>query len=1089
MKTVLVSLLGALCLGQENVHIPIFRGPSGWHVNVSVDAFHHVYPVLSFRNRHSVFDISGSNGPRMISLQNDITGDRGSSVDIFYEDLRTFEGATRTARISKLSIDNESRIFLQMGPIAIIKNPIDSTAGDLVLRSTIEEFEASCLNDSIVYLQNAETVRTRIYAGEDEDLWVGDSPYFTLDDTQILSIPETAFRRYVEKIVGLGAVEAPPSDSGSTVLINNCTIGLVAQLPPIRVHFEQTGNPYIEFASEDLILVNQATRTCRLVLGVSDANEVALNPSRVPFMNVRIGGKDGLHLCHSVLWGSHRPAPTDAPTSQEAEESFPLVFSAQGGHIMVQVDNNGSSVVDMIVTDSAVTRVCPEDIVSNSESLITPAFSLRGIPSGQIVDERLSSVGGPRLRSQLAVGYASWILDQFRSVAVIRNTQNTTMGSLVLRSTFSSFAASCVPGTLNSHRYDQLVNVHTVSLNLGTSDRFAALVGRSISFRFGTISKSHAVAFVNQELYAEINRFLTELGAIDTNQREPTTLFRNCSSDMVSRLPSMQLQFKRGGPPIELLVSDYVTRDDDGNRCHVLLAPHIGAGASAENTFILLPFRIPSLNTRISSDEYIQVCRNTVPSPVFGLESIKGASPRNPLELCRSAVTPSAESGTIAAPLELDTGPLGDRFARPHGFVTSEHPRRRVMRLYSIGGADAAYPVRRGFPGTRGVLNLGLTCYFGATLQVLSHSSKFRQFLESNPSMNPNAVETQLRAFMERMWAPENDEGVLNPIEAFTAFSAPRERQAEFRIGRMSDAHEALAFILDDIATALKSADAPFHARSNLDRLFAIEDTQRLECLECGNVSATRTPLFEMFLNIPEIPAADFVTLNDCFGTFARDETIAGYACETCSPSRHDARQVHRITNTSDILTIALRRFTWENNIKIGTSVEIPMILNMTEVPGSETNDVYQLIGVVNHFGRTRDGGHYTAFVHNSIQNRWMRMDDSFTEHAADFGTQPTFRSSEAYILIYERMNHIQLGTANEVVEVHISQTESEVAISTTPLPPASTETTTTSGITDAPIVSGSTTSEPSSSTLASPAARRSRARRLLGTIGRWFSR
>jgi hypothetical protein len=627
-RQVFVSILSVLCLGQENVHIPIFRGSNGWHVNVSVDYIHDVSPVLSFENGRSILNIPGSYCPRMISLfpQNDITGDRGSSVDIFYEDLRPVQ-TSWTARVPKLRINYYSRIFGQMGPIAIIKNPNDSLLGQLILRSTIEEFETSCLNDSIVYLENAETVRTRLFAGEYEDLLLGDSLYFRLDDTEILSIPEPGFRRYIHKMVDLGAVEAPPSDSGYAVLMNNCTMDLVAQLPPIRIYFEQTHNPYIEFAGEDLISVDQETRTCRLVLGSSHRTRVTLNPSRVPFMNVRIAGEDILHLCDSAVSESHRPLPTDALTSQEAEESFPLVFSAQGRHIMVQVDSNGSSVVDMVLSTSGFTAVSPEDIVSNSESLMRPALPIHVIPSDQIVFERLSSVGGPRIRSELDIGLDSWILNQFGTVAVIRDAQSRTAGILTLRSKFGNFVTTCVPGSLITQRQDPL-REPIVSLNLGTSERFAAVVRRSVVFDSGGFSHSHAVAIVSPNLFTEINRFLTELGAIDTNLQVRTTLFRNCTSDMVSRLPSMQLQFERGGRSIELLVSDYVTRDDDSNTCHVLLEPSTGTGYSA-NRFILLPFRIPSLNTRISRDGYIQFCRNAVSNPAFGLESIDGPSPRN----------------------------------------------------------------------------------------------------------------------------------------------------------------------------------------------------------------------------------------------------------------------------------------------------------------------------------------------------------------------------------------------------------------------------------------------------------------------------
>ena len=625
------------------MHIPISRGPSGWHVNVSVDYHHAVSPVLSFLRESFILDIPRSNGPRMISLfpendhENDIAGRGESSVDFFNENLSTLE-TSRTAEISHLAINYDSSFFRQLGPIAITNNPIDSTSGYLILRSTNEEFVASCQVNSIVSLQrNAHGhVQARLYVGDDEDLLLGVSEFFYLGDSQILSIPETGFRRYIEKMVELGAVEPPSTDSGSntdsrSVLMNNCTTDLVAQLPPIRIYFEQTDNPYIELSGDDLIFVDQGTRTCRLALRASRGSGIALSPSHVPFMNFRIGLEDDLHFCDTTFSQasqSHRerrPVRTDAHTPQVTEELFPLVFSPHGGHVMVQVDNNGTALVDMILSEADVTRVFPEDIVSNSESFRSSALSLHGIPSERIVFESLSSSEAPRSRSVLAIGHGSWILNQFGSVAVIRNAQNSTLGSLSLGSSSTTFATSCVPGSLNTQRNGPLVNELSLFLNLGTSERFAAITRQSIGFRFGTMGYSFAVALVYPDLFTEINLFLTELGAtIDTNQQvRTTTLFRNCTSDMVSRLPTMELRFYRGGPTIELHASEYVTRDDVSNTCHVLL----DADTWGDNWFTLLPFRIPSLNTRISKDGYMQVCRNAVSTPAFGVENIVGPSP------------------------------------------------------------------------------------------------------------------------------------------------------------------------------------------------------------------------------------------------------------------------------------------------------------------------------------------------------------------------------------------------------------------------------------------------------------------------------
>ena len=451
-------------------------------------------------------------------------------------------------------------------------------------------------------------------------------------------------------------------------------------------------------------------------------------------------------------------------------------------------------------------------------------------------------------------------------------------------------------------------------------------------------------------------------------------------------------------------------------------------------------------------------------------------------------------SGANWSPLtDHDSSDTWDIFADSHQPIATS--RRRVVPVAGSAGVPAAV-ARRGTPGVRGVSNLGFTCYFGATLQLLSHSRRFREYLESHPSVQPNALETQLRAFMARMWAPENEEGAIRPIEVFQALSAINP--GEFVVGRMSDAHEALMAILDQVAESMKPQDAPFHARTSLDSLLAIQDATRLSCTGCGRISETRVPGFEIFLNIPEVaagtesvaPAANpavttlvdtadgflsmdeaaallgmatetvvvapvdgssetnkenaqpvvvaprprHVTLNECFAAYATQETIGEYACERCAPTRHDGHQVHRITSTSDIVTIALRRFTWED-MKISTPVEIPLTLNMSEVPGSEVDALYRLVGVVNHFGATRNGGHYTAVVHNSAENRWVHMDDSASEHVDDFGTRDSFRSEHAYILMYERVDALDAVQPESVA----ATVEAE---SSTPLP--STETTTT---------------------------------------------
>jgi len=380
-----------------------------------------------------------------------------------------------------------------------------------------------------------------------------------------------------------------------------------------------------------------------------------------------------------------------------------------------------------------------------------------------------------------------------------------------------------------------------------------------------------------------------------------------------------------------------------------------------------------------------------------------------------------------------------------------------VMRFHDLGPRRLGLNRSNGSQGRRGISNLGLTCYVSATLQVLSHSTNLRNFLTDNPSINPNDIETRFRQVVDQMWDPSSSLPTLNVSEFFASLHASNPH--EFVHGIMGDAHEVLSLIMDRISDALKPGGARFTDRVDvMDNLVGISDSQILACTGgCSGVSETRVVLNELLLNIPQPPPVDYeevmatigidyeeiafqealsflagqdvvvnsVSLADCFGEYAVAENISGYACERCSPVRREANQIHRISGTSEILTLVLRRFEWGTPIKISTPVDIPLELDMATIRGSETEGRYRLVGLVNHHGPSRNGGHYTAIVSRSDpvsgELAWFNADDSsFTP--SSFGQDLVHRSSDAYVLVYERMKD------DETVEILSSAVDSSRA-------------------------------------------------------------
>ena len=117
-------------------------------------------------------------------------------------------------------------------------------------------------------------------------------------------------------------------------------------------------------------------------------------------------------------------------------------------------------------------------------------------------------------------------------------------------------------------------------------------------------------------------------------------------------------------------------------------------------------------------------------------------------------------------------------------------------------------------------------------------------------------------------------------------------------------------------------------------------------------------------------PAHGGMQLGACLDEFCKELHAEGWACPECKKIR-EGRQRMTLWHLPDLLTFHIKRFNcsarWRE--KIGTKVNFPLTgLNMRkwcdpESPESESvqeSTVYDLIGVINHYGGMT-GGHYVA--------------------------------------------------------------------------------------------------------------------------------
>eukprot|EP01084_Bolivina_argentea_P154398 269150_1 len=108
-----------------------------------------------------------------------------------------------------------------------------------------------------------------------------------------------------------------------------------------------------------------------------------------------------------------------------------------------------------------------------------------------------------------------------------------------------------------------------------------------------------------------------------------------------------------------------------------------------------------------------------------------------------------------------------------------------------------------------------------------------------------------------------------------------------------------------------------------------------------------------------------------------------------------------------NILIISLKRFDYENNMKkIKDPVTFPIEnMNLSELVYCKTDIIYDLYGIVNHYGEgLRDSySHYTAHVKSLKDKQWWLMNDS---RRPKLITNPkNVVTNNAYLLFFKRRN------------------------------------------------------------------------------------
>mmetsp|Transcript_7302 Transcript_7302/g.17847 ORF Transcript_7302/g.17847 Transcript_7302/m.17847 type:complete len:710 (-) Transcript_7302:295-2424(-) len=330
---------------------------------------------------------------------------------------------------------------------------------------------------------------------------------------------------------------------------------------------------------------------------------------------------------------------------------------------------------------------------------------------------------------------------------------------------------------------------------------------------------------------------------------------------------------------------------------------------------------------------------------------------------------------------------------------------------------------------TRGLKNLGNTCFMNATLQCLAGCPTLRAFILSDLShtktserlLGRGAHHDSFITFeysMSVMFCepkPGHEHITLKPTGLKNQLN---EVIKTYRSGAQEDAHEYAVNLLDHmhkmavevmkkkyhLSKALVQKQQNWQLSSSIYHIFGGKIRSQVVCAACGHQSNTYDPTVDLSLEIGGSNRCQSV--EDCLSMFTHVETLGSsneYSCEKCKQKTRATKQltVHTLPN---VLMLHLKRFDVmstvyggkiSKTIRYGDTLDLGPYLSSSKAGAQDAR--YSLFGVLVHKGGGVRSGHYYSYV--KAGGVWRQYDDETVQVVPE----QRALNDEAYLLFYTR--------------------------------------------------------------------------------------
>ncbi|CAJ1054775.1 ubl carboxyl-terminal hydrolase 18 isoform X2 [Xyrichtys novacula] len=306
---------------------------------------------------------------------------------------------------------------------------------------------------------------------------------------------------------------------------------------------------------------------------------------------------------------------------------------------------------------------------------------------------------------------------------------------------------------------------------------------------------------------------------------------------------------------------------------------------------------------------------------------------------------------------------------------------------------------------TRGLTNYGLSCCVNSLLQTLCATWELTELLDKwESSVNrddernvPLQLKRVLSALKSNTHQPVSPRDLLRCLDRH---SIPLNVQ--------HDADEVFLALLNLVQQQIGDRVLALEIQT----LYKISVEAHLQCLECTTDQTHRSFLLSLPLHIKE----DHNSLEECMTSYFKHQELRGRNCCYCKQCgvKTPSKQGFKLLSLPAILRVHLKRFRSNGSYtrKVDSQVTFPETLDLSVIlkdafssEFTQNDCMYTLYAVVVHSSSAMFG-HYTAYVHHTVNQRWYYANDSHVQQTSWEEVKTTYGGCHrptAYMLMYRR--------------------------------------------------------------------------------------